>query len=257
MIFTPLLYLIDVDFLREAYQRTRKDCAPGIEGVTAEEYAEYLEENLRDRHERIQSGRYMAPPVKRTWLDKEDGSQRPIGMPTFEDKIVQRAVAWLLGAIYEQDFYECSDGFREGCNQHQALHALRAQCLALNIGWIGDAEVSGFFDTIDHRRLLELFRRRVNDGGIVRLIGQWLNAGVLEGETLTHPEQGTPQGGVISPLLANIFLHYVLDEWYEHEVKPRMKGRRFLVRFADDFIITYCQSGSTALVSPFIPRRPR
>jgi RNA-directed DNA polymerase len=146
MVFTTLLYLIDIDFLREAYQRTRKDCAPGIDGVTAEEYAEHLEENLRDLHERIQSGRYIAPPVKRTWLDKEDGSQRPIGMPTFEDKIVQRAVAWLLGAIYEQDFYECSYGFREDCNQHQALHALREQCLALNIRGIVDADVSGFFD---------------------------------------------------------------------------------------------------------------
>ena len=136
MVFTTLPYLIDMDFLREAYQRMRKDSAPGIDGVTAEEYAEHLEENLRDPHERIQSGRYIAPPVKRRWLDKEDGSQRPIGMPTFEDKIVQRAVAWLLRAIYEQDFYECSYGFREGCDQHRALHALRERCLALNIRWI-------------------------------------------------------------------------------------------------------------------------
>jgi RNA-directed DNA polymerase len=254
-VFTTLLYLIDVDFLREAYQRTRKDCAPGVEGVTAEEYAEHLEENLRDLPERIQSGRYMAPPVKRTWLDKEDGSQRPIGLPTFEDKIVQRAVAWLLGAIYEQDFYECSYGLREGCDQHQALHALREQCLALNIRWIVDADVRGFFDTIDHRRLMELIRRRINDGGIVRLIGQWLKAGVLEGDILTHPEHGTPQGGVISPLLATIFLHYVLDEWYEHEVKPRMNGRCFLIRFADDFLIGFEREEDARRVMDVLPKR--
>ena len=255
MVFTTLLYLIDVDFLREAYQRTRKDSAPGIDGVTAEEYAEHLEENLRDLHERIQSGRYKAPPVKRTWLDKEDGSQRPIGMPTFEDKVVQRAVAWLLGAIYEQDFYQCSYGFREGCNQHQALHALREQCLALDIRWIVVTDVSAFFDTIDHRRLQEHLRRRVNDGGIVRLIGKWLDAGVLEGEILTYPEHGTPQGGVISPLLANIFLHYVRDEWYEHEVRPRMNGRCFLIRFADDFIIGFEREEDARRVMEVLPKR--
>jgi retron-type reverse transcriptase len=146
MVFTTLAHLMDVDFLREAYHRTRKDSAPGIDGVTAEQYAEHLEENLRDLHERLRSGRYQAPPVKRHWLVKADGSQRPIGLPTFEDKIVQRAVTMLLGAIYEQDFQEFSHGFRPGHSAHQALSELREQCVEQRINWMVDADVSGFFD---------------------------------------------------------------------------------------------------------------
>ena len=237
MVFTTLLYLIDVDFLREAYQRTRKDCAPGIDGVTAEEYAEHLEENLRDLHERIQSGRYIAPPVKRTWLDKEDGGQRPIGMPTFEDKIVQRAVAMLLEAVYEQDFYDGSYGFRPGRSPHEALQELRQRCMTEGIGWIVDADVSGYFDSIDRTRLREVLRKRINDGRMLRLIGKWLRAGVMEQGALTHPETGVVQGGVISPVLANVFLHHVLDAWFEGEVRPRPQGRGFLLRFADDCVI--------------------
>ena len=199
MVFTTLAHLMDVDWLREAYHRTRKDAAPGIDGVTAAAYAEHLEANLTDLYERLRSGRYTAPAVKRTWLDKEDGSQRPIGMPTFEDKIVQRAVTMLLGAVYEQDFQDYSHGFREGHSPHQALQELREQCLEGNIGWIVDADVSGFFDSLDHGLLQEVIRKRVNDGGLLRLIGKWLHAGVLEGEQVTYPEKGTPQGGVTTP----------------------------------------------------------
>ena len=183
MVFTTLAHLIDVELLREAYHRTRKDAAPGIDGVTAAAYAEHLEANLTDLYERLQSGRYTAPPVKPTWLDKADGSQRPIGMPTFEDKIVQRAVTMLLGAVYEQDLQDFSPGFREGHSPHQALHELREQCLELNIGWIVEADVSGFFDSLDHGLLRDVIRKRVNDGGLLRRIGNWLHAGVLEGET--------------------------------------------------------------------------
>jgi RNA-directed DNA polymerase len=234
MKFTTLAHLIEVDLLREAYRRTRKDGAPGVDEVTAQEYAANLEANLADLHERLRGGRYYAPPVKRSYVPKEDGSQRPIGIPAFEDKIVQRAVAMLLGAIYEQDFKDFSYGFREKRSPHQALHELRERCMNEEIGWIIDAEVSAFFDNLDHDLLRELLNQRVNDGSIVRLIGKWLKAGVLEEESLSYPEKGSPQGGVISPLLANIFLHYVLDEWFEREVKPRMKGRCFLIRFADD-----------------------
>jgi len=195
MVFTTLAHLIDVDFLWEAYRRTRKSAAPGVDGVTARKYAENLEENLSDLHERLRSGRYIAPPVERAWID-EDNKKRGIGKPTFEDKIVQRAVVMLLGAIYEQDFHGFSHGFREGHSQHQALHELREQCVNMNIGWILDADVSGFFDNLDRGLLREFIKRRVNDGGILRLIGKWLNAGVLEGEILTYPEKGTPQGGV-------------------------------------------------------------
>jgi len=228
---------MDVEFLREAYRLTRKDSAAGIDGVTAREYAESLEENLRSLHERLRSGRYKAPPVERAWLEKVDGGKRPIGKPTFEDKIVQRAVVMLLGGIYEQEFYGLSYGFREGRSAHQALQELRRTCERMNIGWIVDADVSGCFDNLDHGLLRAFIKQRVNDGGILRLIGKWLNAGVLEEGILTYPGKGTPQGGVISPMLANIFLHHVLDEWFVKEVKPRMKGRCFLIRFADDFVI--------------------
>jgi retron-type reverse transcriptase len=182
MVFTTLAHLMDVDWLREAYRRTRKDAAPGIDGVTAAASAEHLEANLTDLYERLRSGRYTAPPVKRTWLDKEDGSQRPIGMPAFEDKIVQRAVTMLLGAVYEQDFHDFSHGFRQGHSPHQALQELREQCMELNIGWIVDADGSGFFDSLDHDLLREVIRKRVSDGGLLRLIGKWRHAGVRDGE---------------------------------------------------------------------------
>jgi group II intron reverse transcriptase/maturase len=236
-VFTNLAHLIDVDFLREAYRRTSKSSAAGIDGVTAKLYAEHLDDNLHDLHDRLRRGRYQAAPVVRVWIEKEDGGQRPIGKPAFEEKSVQRAVAMLLEAIYEQDFSDSSYGFRPGRSPHQALHALRTHCMEEGIGWIVDADVSGYFDSIDRTRLREVLRRRVNDGRIMRLIGKWLRAGVMEEGVLHHPETGVVQGGVISPVLANIFLHHVLDEWFEREVQPRLKGRSFLTRFADDWIM--------------------
>ena len=181
-------------------------------------------------HERLRSGRYKAPPVERVWIDKENGKKRPIGKPTFEDEIVQRAVEMLLSAIYEEMFYDFSHGFRKGHSQHKALHELREQCRQLNINRILIADITGLFDNIDHQKLLGFIRRRVNDGAILRLIGKWLNAGVMEEDRIEYPDKGTPQGGVISPLLSNIFLHYVLDEWFAKEVKPRMKGKCFTIR---------------------------
>lgn len=253
--FTTLAHLIDVDFLREAYHRTRKKAAPGIDGVTAQKYAENLEENLNRLNERLRNGQYRAMPVKRVWLDKEDGSRRPIGVPVFEDKIVQRAVTMLLGAVYEQDFYDFSHGYREGHSPHQALHELREQCIGLNVGWIIDIDISGFFDNLEHGQLREVLKQRVNDGGIIRLIGKWLKAGVLEGEVQTCPEKGTPQGSVVSPMLANIFLHYVLDDWFVRQVKTRMKGQVFLIRFADDAIIG-CELESDAhRIMRVLPKR--
>ena len=199
-VFTTLAHLIDVDFLREAYRQTSKASAPGIDGVTAQQYAEHLDENLHDLHERLRSGRYQAMPVERVWIEKEDGKQRPIGKPTFEDKIVQRAVAMLLEAIYEQDFSESSYGFRRGRSPHDALDELRERCMRDNIGWIVDADVSGYFDRIDRTRLREVLRQRVNDGSILRLIGKWLRAGVMEEGIGSHPETGVVQGGVLTPL---------------------------------------------------------
>jgi RNA-directed DNA polymerase len=255
MVFTTLAHLMDVDFLREAYRRTRKDSAPGIDGVTAAKYAEHLDENLRDLHERLRSGRYQAPPVKRHWLDKPDGSQRAIGLPTFEDKIVQRAVTMLLGAIYEEDFHAFSYGFRPGRSAHQALSALREQCREHGINWIVDADVSGFFDSLEHGLLQGFLQQRVKDGSILRLIGKWLQAGVLEGDIFFQSKTGSPQGAVLSPLMGNLFLHQVLDEWYVHMVQPRMRGRTFLVRYGDDFVLGCELETDARRIMAVLPKR--
>jgi len=254
-VFTDIMHLVDVDFLREAYQRTRKDAAPGLDGVTARQYGEKLDENLQALYERMRKGQYRAPAVKRIWLDKENGKKRPIGIPEFEDKVVQGAVSMLLGAVYEQDFYDVSYGFRPGRNPHQALQKLWEECMRWNIGWIIDADVSGFFDSLEHHQLQDILKQRVNDGGVRRYIGKWLNAGVVDGESLSYPKQGTPQGGVVSPMLTNIYLHHVLDEWYVKEVKPRLKGHSFLIRFADDFVVGCEREDDARKVMEVLPKR--
>ncbi len=254
-VFTTLCHKIDVPFLREAYRKTRKGAAPGPDKITAKIYAENLEENLISLHKRIKEGRYKAPPVLRIWIEKEDGKKRPIGIPTFEDKVLQRAVEMLLSSIYENLFYNFSMGFRKGRSQHQAIHNLRENCRKQNINWIISADITGLFDNINHKMLKDLIRLKVNDGGIIRLIGKWLNAGVMEDERIHYPDMGTPQGGVISPLLSNIFLHYVLDEWFVKAVLPRMKGRCFIIRWADDFIIG-CESKADAeRIMDVLPKR--
>jgi RNA-directed DNA polymerase len=255
MVFNNVFHLIDRDFLREAYRLTRKNSAPGVDQVTATQYAEHLEDNLRDLHERLRDNRYVAPPVERVWIEKEGGKKRPIGKPCFEDKIVQRAVVMILEAIFEQDFHAFSHGFRKGHSPHQALHELREQCRTLHINWIVDADVSGCFDNLDWGFLREFIQQRVKDGGILRLIGKWLHASVLEAGELTHPDKGTPQGGVASPLLANVFLHQVLDEWFVKDVQPRMQGRCFVTRFADDFIIGCELEADARRVMAVLPKR--
>ncbi len=254
-VFTNLAHLIDMDLLRDSYRLTRKDGAPGVDGVTGREYAKNLESNLRDLYERLRTCRYRATPVRRTTLPKDDGGRRPIGIPIFEDKIVQRAVVTLLTPIYEQVFYGFSYAFRFGKRAHQAVSVLRETSMRFGGGWVVDADIRGFFDNLDRGILRDLVRRRVTDGGIHRLIGKWLNAGVLDGGELINPETGTPQGGVISPLLANIYLHYVLDEWFVKVVQPRLRGRSLLVRFADDFVIL-CELKEDALrVLEVLPKR--
>ena len=255
MVFNNLSHLIDLDFLEEAYRKTNKRSGAGVDKVNAKEYAESLIPNLKGLLQRLKENRYVAPPVERVWIDKEGGKKRPIGKPCFEDKIVQRAVVMILEVIYNQTFYGFSHGFRKGHSQHQALHELRELCWKTNVGWIVDADVSGFFDNISHSLLQDLIKRKVNDGGILRLIGKWLHAGVVEAGTLSYPEMGTPQGGVISPMLANIFLHYVLDDWFINVVKPRMKGRCFIIRFADDFIIGCELETDAKRVMNVIPER--
>ncbi|CAB1070740.1 Retron-type RNA-directed DNA polymerase (EC [Olavius algarvensis Delta 1 endosymbiont] len=239
LVFTSLAHRIDVSLLRKSFRQLRKNESTGVDKITAKQYRKDLDENLYKLYQRLRRGQYVATPVKRVWVDKEDGKKRPIGITALEDKIVQKAVATLLGMVYEPLFHDFSHGFRSGHSQHQALHELRENCRELNINWILSADITGLFDNIAHHPLRDTIRLRVNDGGIIRLIGKWLKAGVAEGGEIIYPEKGTPQGGVISPVLSNIFLHYVLDDWYVKEVQPRMKGKCFLIRFADDFIMGF------------------
>ena len=255
--FNTLAHHIDIEWLREAYRRTRKDGAVGVDGQTAVEYAVNLEGNLRSLLDRAKSGdHYRAPPVRRAHIPKGDGSKtRPIGIPTFEDKVLQRAVAMVLEAVYEQDFYDCSYGFRPGRSAHDALRALREPLMEMNGGWVLEADIEKFFDTVDRAQLQEILQRRVRDGVLLRLIGKWLNAGVMEEGRVYRPDAGTPQGGVISPLLANIYLHEVLDEWFAREVKPRLRGRAHLVRYADDFVIAFEREEDARRVMGVLPKR--
>lgn len=236
---TSLHHLIDLDWMLEAYRLTRKDGAPGIDGVTAADYEANLKANLLDLLARIKSGRYRAPPVRRHYIPKADGTKRPLGIPTLEDKVAQRAILLLLEPIYEADFLPCSFGFRPGRSAHQALHALRTGFMEQGLRWVVDVDISKYFDTIDHVHLRRFLDQRVTDGVVRTMIDKWLKAGVLEQGVLRRSISGTPQGGVISPLLSNIFLHHVLDEWFETVVRPRLKGRALLVRYADDAVLAF------------------
>jgi RNA-directed DNA polymerase len=256
MAFTTLAHHLDLELLGEAYRRTRKDGATGVDGGTAEQYAAALEDNLRTLLDRAKSGAYRAPPVKRVHIPKGDGSQtRPIGIPTFEDKVLQRAAAMLLEAIYEQDFMNFSYGFRPGRSAHQALETLRSGIMEMGGGIILEVDVRKFFDSVDHEHMRTILRRRVRDGVLLRLIGKWLNAGVLEGRELSYPGAGTPQGGVISPLLANVFLHEVVDEWFVRDVMPRLSGRAQLVRYADDIVFVFEHEADATRVLDVLSKR--
>jgi RNA-directed DNA polymerase len=236
---STLHHVIDLEWMKEAWRLTRKDGAPGIDGMTAVDYAKNLEANLLDLLGRIKSGRYQAPPVRRAYIPKADGSPRPLGLPTFEDKVAQRAIVMVLEAVYEQDFLACSYGFRPGRSAHQALQDLRTGFMSHGLRWVLDIDIVKYFDSIPHSHLRAFLDRRVTDGVIRRMIDKWLKAGVLEDGLLRHATEGSPQGGVISPILSNIFLHHVLDEWFESEVRPRLAGNSTLVRFADDAVMAF------------------
>lgn len=255
MVIRSLSYHIDVDFLREAYDRTRKDGATGVDGQTADEYAANLEGNLRSLLDRFKSGNYRAPPVRRVHIPKGDGKTRPIGIPTFEDKLLQRAVVMVMNAVYEQDFLDCSYGFRPGRSAHQAIETLRTGLMKMRGGWVLDVDIKGFFDNLGHDHLRGLLDQRVRDGVVRRTINKWLKAGVLEDGSLSFPDTGTPQGGVVSPLLANVYLHEVLDKWFERDVKPRLWGHAFMVRFADDFVVVCAQEEDARRVLDVLPKR--
>ncbi|HUP00194.1 MAG TPA: group II intron reverse transcriptase/maturase [Gemmatimonadota bacterium] len=238
--FTALLHHVyDVERLRAAYLALRRDAAAGVDGVTWRQYGEDLVGNLEDLSRRLRRGAYRAKPVRRAYIPKADGRQRPLGVPALEDKIVQRAVVEVLNAIYEVDFLGFSYGFRPGRSQHQALDALTTGIMTRRVNWVLDADIRGFFDTLDHGWLVQFVEHRVADQRVVRLIQKWLAAGVLEEGKRTRSEVGTVQGGSISPLLANLYLHYVFDLWIQQWRKRRARGDVIVVRFADDFVVGF------------------
>jgi RNA-directed DNA polymerase len=237
--FTSLAHLLTEELLRASFEQLRKDAAPGADGVTWADYACDLEPNLRELHQQLNEGRYRAQPVRRVHIEKEDGKLRPLGIPSTVDKIVQRATVTILEAIYEQDFYTFSHGFRPGRKAWDALDKLREHLNVGRVNYVIDADIKGYFDNVVQSHLMEFVRRRIKDRNILRLVSKWLRAGVIDGGRLLVSKLGTPQGSVISPLLANIYLHYVLDEWWQQEVLPRMRGTAYLVRYADDFVMGF------------------
>jgi group II intron reverse transcriptase/maturase len=236
--FNNLMHHITPELLEEAYETLKREASPGVDGVTWQQYGKSLKENLTDLHERVQSGRYRATPSKRTWIPKSDGNKRPIGIPALEDKIVQQSVAWVLNQIYEEDFVGFSYGFRPGRSPHNALDAIWVGIIQRKVNWILDADIQSFFDTVDHEWLMKFMEHRVADQRILRLIRKWLRAGVSEEGEWSETTAGTPQGAVISPLLANIYLHYVLDLWVI-QWRKQADGDEIIVRYADDFVMGF------------------
>lgn len=237
--FTALFHHVTVDRLRDAYRRLKRRAAPGVDGVTWTQYGGSLEENLRDLHARLHRGAYRAKPSRRVYIPKADGRQRPLGIASLEDKVVQAAVVEVMNAIYEQDFLGFSYGFRPGRGAHQALDALAVATRRRKVNWVLDADIRGFFDTIDHGWLVKFVEHRIGDGRILRLIQKWLAAGVMEDGTFTAGTVGTPQGATVSPLLANLYLHHVLDLWAHQWRRRHARGDVVLVRYADDFVLGF------------------
>ena len=254
--FTSLSYHLDLEWMCEAYKETRKDGAVGVDGQTAGEFQKDLKENLENLVELAKSGKYKAPPVRRAYIPKPGSAERrPLGIPTFSDKVLQMAVKWLIEPIYETEFYDCSYGFRPNRSQHLALRTLWKGLMDMNGGWIVDLDIRKYFDSIDWKYLCDILKQRVRDGVLIRLIGKWMNAGVLEDGELEFHDRGVPQGAVISPLLSNIFLHEVMDKWFHEVVLPRLHGRAFEVRFADDVMLCFESKADALRVMEVLPKR--
>jgi group II intron reverse transcriptase/maturase len=234
-----LAHLVNREMLGWAFAQVRKDAAVGVDGVTKEVYAAQLEQNLQGLHERLRTGRYRHQPIRRAHLQKDGGKTRPIGISTVEDKVVQTAVAKVLEAVYEQDFLDCSYGFRPGRRAHDALRTLQGAMYRGECNWVLELDVQSYFDSLDRNRLWEMLRQRLADESFLRLIGKCVHVGVLDGAQYSEPDEGTAQGSVLSPMLGNIYLHHVLDLWFEHDVRPRMRGRAILVRYADDAVLGF------------------
>jgi group II intron reverse transcriptase/maturase len=232
-------HLIDEEWLRESWKRLRKGAAYGIDAVSAEVFGKQLDANLEDLLERLRAGRYWPPPVRRVYIPKPGGRMRPLGLPTVEDKLAQRAVAILLSAVYEQDFLPMSYGFRSRRSAHQALEGVKAAIAQGKVSWVVDADIRSFFDEMDHDWLMKFVGHRIGDKAILRLISRWLKAGVMEDGKLVKASTGAPQGGVISPVLANIYLHYVIDLWFTKVVKKHLRGEMHGFRYADDTLFCF------------------
>ena len=234
-----LAHLIDIAALRRAYDRSRKDAGVGVDGVTKEQYGQELEARLADLHERLKSKRYRHQPIRRVHIPKDNGKTRPIGISAFEDKLVQDAVREVLEAIYEQDFLSCSHGFRRGRGAHDAVRVLDGAVSKGRVNWILETDIVSFFDSVDRKALMEMLRSRIADESLLRLVGKCLHVGVLDGADYSEPDKGTAQGSVLSPMLGNVYLHNVLDVWFERDVKPRLRGAATLIRYADDLVIAF------------------
>lgn len=255
MRFLSLAHLLDEQVLRRAYDRIRKDAAVGVDGITKEKYGQELDRNLRELHEQMRAMRYRHQPIRRVHIPKDKGKTRPIGISCIADKVVQGALCEVLEAIYEPVFSDSSYGFRRGRSAHDALRALHR---ALYAGWVSvvlEADITSFFDSVDRKMLMEMLRERVVDGSFLRLVGKCLHVGILDGTEFSEPDVGTVQGSVLSPMLGNIYLHNVLDLWFERDVRPRMRGRVLLVRYADDFVIAFENEDDARRVAEVLPKR--
>ena len=238
--FNSLAHLIDEELLTKAFRRLRRDAAVGVDGITKEQYGQDLERNLQGLHERLRTKRYRHQPIRRVHIPKEQGRKtRPIGISTTEDKVVQSALREVLESIYEQDFLDCSHGFRHGRNAHGAVRALTRAVNWSKANWILEFDIASFFDSVDRTRLMKMLQKRVADGSVLRLIGKCLHVGILDGEELSEPSEGTVQGSTLSPMLGNVYLHHALDLWFTEEVMPRLHGRAMFVRYADDGVFGF------------------
>lgn len=253
--FTSLAHLLNAEFLAQCFAELRRQAAPGVDGVTYQEYAQNLEENLRDLVERMKAGRYRPQPVRRVYIPKDEKSQRPLGIPALEDKIVQMGMTRILEAIFEGEFLEISYGFRPGRSGHQALDALDKTIMTRPVNFVIDADIEKFFDSVDHKKLMGCLEQRIADPNFLRLIGRFLRAGVMEEGQYQETERGTPQGGILSPVLSNIFLHYALDRWFEGRLKKQLRGYAELNRYADDFVICVQYKGDAERILAALEER--
>ncbi len=236
-VFNGIMHHINEESLKASYQQLRKECAVGVDGINWEEYGRHLGENIKGLMGRIKKMSYRPQAMKRVYIPKENGTQRAIGIPAIEDKVVQKAMSWVMEAIYEQDFHEDSYGSRAGKSSHQALKRINELMMSKPINHVIEVDIKGFFDNLEHGKLVEWLKVRIRDDYFVRYVVRFLKAGYMEKEAFKNTERGTPQGGNISPMIANVFLHYVVDEWFEKEIRPRMRGQGYEVRYCDDFVL--------------------